>query len=140
MKISLTILVLTFALVMSSSVGFAKNDKAKGKGNKHKNKQTESVAKDLAHLINPDITSREMRGYLEGHKVSKAKALPPGIAKNLARGKPLPPGIAKKSFSRSEYKDLPQFEGYEWTRAGTSMILSDATTKIIAKVLERVFD
>jgi len=34
--------------------------------------------------------------YFVTHKI-KAQALPPGIAKNVARGKPLPPGIAKRA-------------------------------------------
>ena len=140
MKRSLTILVLIFAVMLNSSVGFAKNDKAKGKTNKNKSKQTEFIAKDIANLINPDVTSREMRRYLEGYSVSTAKALPPGIAKNLARGKPLPPGIAKKSFPRSQYKDLPHYDGYEWVRAGTSMILVGVASRVIAKVLDKVFD
>lgn len=140
MKISLSIPILILAIVLSGPVAFAKNDKAKGKGNKNKHKQTETIINDIASLINPDITSREMRKYLEGYNVSRAKALPPGIAKNLARGKPLPPGIAKKSFPRNQYKDLPHYDGYEWVRAGTSMILVGVASKVIAKVLERVFD
>mgnify|MGYP000739346876 CR=1 FL=1 len=137
---SFTFLVLIVAVMLNSSIGSAKNDKAKGKANKNKHKQTESVAKDVANLINPNITSREIRSILEGYNVPRGSALPPGIAKNLARGKPLPPGIAKKSFPRNHYKKLPYYDGYEWVRAGTSMILVGVTSRVIAKVLERVFD
>jgi hypothetical protein len=35
--------------------------------------------------------------YFATHRMT-AQALPPGIAKNLARGKPLPPGIAKRAL------------------------------------------
>jgi len=140
MKKSLTVLVLIFAVMLNSSVGFAKNDKAKGKANKNKHNQTESVVNDVANLINPNITSREIRKILEGYNLSTAKSLPPGIAKNLARGKPLPPGIAKKSFPRNQYTNLPHYDGYEWVRAGTSMLLVAVTSRVIAKVLERVFD
>ena len=35
--------------------------------------------------------------YFVTHKIT-AQALPPGIAKNVARGKPLPPGIAKRAL------------------------------------------
>jgi hypothetical protein len=35
--------------------------------------------------------------YVVTHKIT-ARALPPGIAKNVARGKPLPPGIAKRAL------------------------------------------
>jgi len=37
------------------------------------------------------------RDYFRTHRIT-ADALPPGIAKNLARGKELPPGIAKKAL------------------------------------------
>ena len=37
------------------------------------------------------------RDYFRTHKIT-AEALPPGIAKNVARGKALPPGIAKKTL------------------------------------------
>jgi hypothetical protein len=36
------------------------------------------------------------RDYFVTHKIAP-QALPPGIAKNVARGKPLPPGIAKRA-------------------------------------------
>jgi hypothetical protein len=35
--------------------------------------------------------------YFVTHKITP-QALPPGIAKNIARGKPLPPGIAKRTL------------------------------------------
>ena len=35
--------------------------------------------------------------YFTTHRIT-AQALPPGIAKNVARGKPLPPGIAKRAL------------------------------------------
>ena len=35
--------------------------------------------------------------YFATHRIA-AQALPPGIAKNVARGKPLPPGIAKRAL------------------------------------------
>jgi hypothetical protein len=37
------------------------------------------------------------RSYFVTHGIT-AQALPPGIAKNVARGKPLPPGIAKRAL------------------------------------------
>jgi len=36
------------------------------------------------------------RSYFAAHGI-KGEALPPGIARNVARGKPLPPGIAKRA-------------------------------------------
>ena len=41
------------------------------------------------------------------HKIT-AEALPPGIAKNVARGKPLPPGIAKKALPADLLRIAPK--------------------------------
>ena len=43
-----------------------------------------------------DSDRTTFRDYFATHRIS-AQALPPGIAKNVARGKPLPPGIAKRA-------------------------------------------
>ena len=44
----------------------------------------------------------------------KQNALPPGIAKNLARGNPLPPGIAKKALPGDLNRRLPPVrDGYD---------------------------
>lgn len=68
-----------------------------------------------------------------------AQALPPGIQKNLARGKPLPPGIAKKLDGRLVSR-LPHYEGYDWVRAGTDLILVAVATGIIYEVLHDIMD
>ena len=43
-----------------------------------------------------DSDRATFRDYFVTHKITP-QALPPGIAKNVARGKPLPPGIAKRA-------------------------------------------
>lgn len=75
---------------------------------------------------------------LEAH-VTGYRALPPGIAKNLARGKPLPPGIARKTVPSSLLGRLPHHAGYEWQVAGTDLILVAVATDIVAEVLSGVF-
>lgn len=66
-------------------------------------------------------------------------ALPPGIQKNLARGKPLPPGIAKQLDSRLLVR-LPRYEGYEWQRVGSDLVLVAIATGIIYQVLDHAFE
>ena len=78
------------------------------------------------------------RDYFISHRIA-AEPLPPGIAKNVARGKPLPPGIAKKLDGRLVSR-LPHYEGYDWVRAGTDLILVAVATGIIYEVLEDVMD
>ncbi len=67
-------------------------------------------------------------------------ALPPGIAKNLARGKPLPPGIARKMVPGGMLSRLPAHPGYEWRVLGSDLVLVGIGTSIIADVLHDVFN
>jgi hypothetical protein len=74
-------------------------------------------------------------------KKSKAKPLPPGIAKNLARGKPLPPGIAKQQLPSDLVRLLPPvYPGYERIVVDGRVLLVDIATQMIHDVLmEAVF-
>ena len=76
-------LVLTAALVGTAGAQAGKKPK----------KETPQAGKEAA--ARPRATDVEIRIIREYYlsKGVKAKPLPPGIAKNLARGKPLPPGI-----------------------------------------------
>ena len=50
-----------------------------------------------ASVVFRDTDQATFRAYFRTHNIA-AEALPPGIAKNVARGKPLPPGIAKRAL------------------------------------------
>jgi hypothetical protein len=64
------------------------------------------------------------------------KALPPGIAKNLARGKPLPPGIAKRSLPYDLSRQLPApRSGYEIIVVAGKVLLVEVATQIVRDVL-----
>ncbi|UCF21657.1 MAG: hypothetical protein JSU87_09210 [Gemmatimonadota bacterium] len=68
----------------------------------------------------------------------KAQALPPGIAKNLARGKPLPPGIAKKQIPAGLQARLPARAGFEISIFGNRIVLLEASG-LVVDILEGVF-
>lgn len=68
----------------------------------------------------------------------RARALPPGIAKNLARGKPLPPGIAKRALPEELVAQLPRRSGLEVTIFGDRIVLLQASG-VVADVLVGVF-
>lgn len=68
----------------------------------------------------------------------KAQALPPGIAKNLARGKPLPPGIAKKQIPTDLKARLPARVGVEISIFGDRIVLLEASG-VVVDVLEGIF-
>lgn len=69
-------------------------------------------------------------------------ALPPGIAKNLARGKPLPPGIAKQVLPTALQSLLPPApNGYERIIvAGKILLVAIATQVIVDVITDILFD
>ena len=94
----------------------------------------------MNNLVNAAITVLTAREIAVGGGWTGYQALPPGIAKNLARGKPLPPGIAKKALPGGMLKKLPAYPGYEWYAAGKDLILVSLADKVIADVLRDVFE
>lgn len=100
-----------------------------GQGQSHASQYGPRIDIDAVRLILGD--NRNLIG--------PTSALPPGIAKNLARGKPLPPGIAKNFDSRLLGK-LPRYDGYEWKQIGTDVVLVAIATGIIYEVLRNVLD
>ncbi len=72
-------------------------------------------------------------------KHGKNKALPPGIARNLARGKPLPPGIAKQVLPTGLMDLLPPPpHGFERIAVSGKVLLVEIATQVIHDVLEDV--
>ena len=90
-------------------------------------------------LIRPDLDYDKIRRIAIEQHYTGRKALPPGIAKNLARGKPLPPGIAKKSPRVEFVRELPTYPDYEWKRCGTDLVLVQIATQVVAEVLANIF-
>ena len=90
-------------------------------------------------LVRAGISAEAARRLAVEAHLTGYRALPPGIAKNLARGKPLPPGIARKTVPSSLLGRLPHHAGYEWQVAGTDLILVAVATDIVAEVLSGVF-
>jgi Ni/Co efflux regulator RcnB len=90
-------------------------------------------------LVRPDVDSDAIRQLAVAGHYTGYKALPPGIAKNLARGKPLPPGIAKKSVPGPVLQHLPTYPDYEWTRCGSDLVLIEVATRVVADVLTGIF-
>jgi Ni/Co efflux regulator RcnB len=90
-------------------------------------------------LIRPDVNYDAIRRIAIDQHYTGYKALPPGIAKNLARGKPLPPGIAKKAPRAEFVRQLPTYPDYEWKRCGTDLVLVQVATQVVAEVLANIF-
>lgn len=125
---------LALTLAMQSSIAAPKHD--------HPGKQGGNSHSDISVNVNgPSIDIGRVRIVLGENRnlIGPTRALPPGIAKNLARGKPLPPGIAK-NFDRRLLGQLPRYDGYEWKQMGTDVVLVAITTGIIYEVLRNVLD
>ncbi len=76
------------------------------------------------------------RGSSQGKRGKKAKGLPPGIAKNLARGKPLPPGIAKRYLPTDLNLLLPPpRKGFERVIVDGKVLLVEIATRVVHDIL-----
>jgi len=80
-----------------------------------------------------------VRETIRAHKgeIGRGSPLPPGLV--IAKGKPLPHGYGKP-LPPGIAKQLPRYEGYEWRRLGTDMVLIAITTGIVYEVLHNVLD
>ncbi|WP_341269763.1 anti-virulence regulator CigR family protein [Morganella morganii] len=113
--------------------------KNKGHKNNGNGKESREFA-DAGNGISLTLTYGEARKIALGSGLTGYSALPPGIAKNLARGKPLPPGIAKKAVPASMLEQLPHYPGYEWRIAGNDLVLIAVSTAIVTSIINNVFD
>ncbi|AIX74606.1 hypothetical protein C3374_13775 [Pantoea sp. PSNIH4] len=121
-------------------------DPGHGHGNGHghghqgngKNKHGEYQQEEEGLHLN--LNYRDARRLAVSHGLTGYSALPPGIAKNLARGKPLPPGIAKKAVPAPMLRELPHYPGYEWRIAGRDLVLIALSTAVVTSVINNVFD
>ncbi|MCY1278196.1 hypothetical protein D3C80_799510 [compost metagenome] len=129
----------SLALVAGSPALLADPGKNKGQGHSAQHGNSGGQASNWSG--GPQVDIGGIRIILDDNREywGPAQALPPGIQKNLARGKPLPPGIAKKLDGRLVSR-LPHYDGYDWVRAGTNLILVAVATGIIYEVLHDVMD
>ncbi|MEX6504202.1 anti-virulence regulator CigR family protein [Pseudomonas zhanjiangensis] len=125
---------LALALATQSTLAAPKHDKA----DKHAGGHDSELQ---VQLNGPSIDIGRVRIVLGDHRqeIGQTSTLPPGIAKNLARGKPLPPGIAK-NFDGRVASQLPHYDGYEWKRVGTDVVLVAVATGIVYEVLRNLLD
>ena len=152
-------MVLSAAMAVAlAGPAFAKNDKAPGqagngkpghtgkvldKGNGGDSRTSDGVAAAaaagavLAGVLLSDQERSTITHYFQRHP-QPTTALPPGIAKNLARGKPLPPGIAKKAAPNDLLRQLSIPQGYTLETVGTDVVLIEIGTRIVADILKGV--
>jgi len=114
-------------------------EKHAGQGNPHADKHSHQ-GQNSAEQAGSALSYATARALAERYGATGYRALPPGIAKNVARGKPLPPGIAKKTLPAALVKELPYYPGYEWRAVGDNLVLIALSTAVVTAVLNGVFD
>lgn len=138
-------------IVLAASLAVATPALAQGKGNdKGKahpgkggsittQKVIEGVASGVLGAILTDEERRIIRRWFDDHPHAvRAKPLPPGIRKKLARGGAMPPGIAMQVMPDDLYRQLPRRYGHHYEIVGTDVVLIDTATRVIVDVLTDV--
>jgi hypothetical protein len=128
---------LTIALAAQNALAAPKSDhpgKSGGGHDQHGQDISVSIQSPSTDIGRVRIVLGENRNL-----IGPSSALPPGVAKNLARGKPLPPGIAK-NFDSRVVGQLPRYEGYEWKQVGTDVVLVAIASGIVYEVLRNILD
>jgi hypothetical protein len=127
-----TLYVFTTALLVASTLTWAPSLTAE-------TQETEArgAATFAADTLSVEVKV-QIRDYYAARPASGAKALPPGIRRNLQRGKPLPPGIAKKSVPAELRSRLQIREGFELLEVGLDVFLVEVATNLIHDVLRDI--
>ena len=89
--------VVTMLVAISGAAGLSAQGRGQGRG---RGGNTGSGDPDVSISVAAVFGSEHRTTFADYFRRNRldVEALPPGIAKNVARGKPLPPGIAKKAL------------------------------------------
>ncbi len=105
------------------------HDNGPGKGAQHDNRGGNRPPQDFGPVRQTFQQHRDLIG--------RGQPLPPGI--RIVKGKPLPPGYGKRLDSRA-LQQLPRYDGYEWRRLGTDVVLIAVGTGIVYAILDGVLN
>ena len=139
MRLLMTLVVAGALIAAGPALAGKKNKAANngGKANQPSTIETVLTKAVIGGLIT--VAERAIVGdYLDRNRGTfvGAEALPPGIAKKVARGGALPPGIAKKMPPGGLLARLPARSGQEWRVAGTDLLIVEIATNVIVDVLK----
>lgn len=66
--------------------------------------------------------------------------VPIDLAKNFRQGHPLPSGMPVDELPRDLLAKLPTYRGYKYLRVGEDIALVEAETRLVADIMENVFE
>lgn len=127
------------ALVAAGPAVAGKKNRGNGKA-----KQAAGVEQVLTRAVVGGLITAAERAivgdYIDRNRgaFAGAQALPPGIARKVARGGALPPGIAKKSLPGGLLARLPERPGQEWRVVGVDLLIVEIATGVVVDVLKGV--
>lgn len=84
-----------------------------------------------------DFAPVRQQFYEHREQIGRGQALPPGV--RIEHGRPLPHGYGKRLDAHA-LRGLPQYNGYEWRRVGTDVVLIAVTTGIVYTILQGVLN
>jgi hypothetical protein len=111
---------------------------AQGKGKSSKPEaRTSAASAPSITVVFRDSDQATFREYFRTNRIT-ATALPPGIAKNVARGKPLPPGIAKRAVPSALLAQGPKVDrDITFTIAGDVVVAM--RRDVVVDILRNIF-
>lgn len=91
------------------------------------------------HGARPPQDFSPVRDTIREHRTDfgRGTPLPPGI--QVAKGHPLPKGYGHR-LDRNALSRLPHYDGYEWRRLGTDVVLIAVGTGIVYEILNGVLE
>ena len=126
-----TVLAVALAVgLLTSDAGAQGQSQGRGRGGGGSKSSTSVV------VVFRDSDHATFHDYFVAHQIT-AEALPPGIAKNVARGKPLPPGIAKRAVPADLLALGPKVEGVSFAIVGEVVVAMKGG--VVVDVLAGVF-
>lgn len=80
-----------------------------------------------------------VRQTIQDHRESFARGTPPPPNLHIERGRPLPQGYGRRLDARA-LQHLPRYDGYEWRRVGTDVVLVAISTGLVYEILDNVLN
>ena len=112
--------------------------KPQQQGQAQQGKPSASPAKQQSHGQPPQDFSAVHQQFQQ-RREQIGRGNPPPANVHIVKGKPLPAGYGKRLDSKA-LKGLPHYEGYEWRRVGSDMVLVTVATGIVYTILSGVLN